>query len=392
MTPNNPQKYKYSDKPLEHRYGKVYEGNLLCDEDKNNDPVKMFTTGLEQSFFGYSGAPEYEAFPLRQIFSNTHKQIPSEWDTGYISTKDSYEYISKNKKYLVAAHYGKDKTIRKCFLYLGGKECIYVYIYDRVYDILKDHFAVGLLFKYKSKRVENLMDYFIKLVIPVIEKKENYLNVLVRDHAGFGLLKKEIVCPEIDFDINYNEDFTPINKLIIEKLSVENSKGLVLLHGLPGTGKTTYIRYLINNLKKRIIYIPPTLTNVIADPELIKFFIIYSNSILVIEDAENVLMKRNSNSSQAIANILNLSDGLLSDCTNIQIVATFNTELLNIDTALLRKGRLITKYEFKQLDEKRALKLSKKLGVKIDGKHTLADIYNASDKSFTKKTRKIGFK
>jgi len=36
-----------------------------------------------------------------------------------------------------------------------------------------------------------------------------------------------------------------IDKSIRDRLSTENDKGIVLLHGLPGTGKTTYLRHLI---------------------------------------------------------------------------------------------------------------------------------------------------
>lgn len=64
---------------------------------------------------------------------------------------------------------------------------------------------------------------------------------------------------------------------------------------------------------------------------------------------------------------------------------------MNIDEALLRKGRLIAKYEFKELEEKRALKLCKKLGVENNGKQVLTDIYNANEASFIKEKRKIGF-
>jgi hypothetical protein len=383
-------KYSSLGKPIRRRSGSCVDGNMK--HRNNHDWVRMFATGDAESFNGFSGTSEFDSFPLRQLFVNKHKQLPSEWDTGYIKTKDIQDYVLKNKKYVIATHYSKNKDVRKCLLYLGGKECVYVYIYDRGYDSEKDHNGVCLVFTEKTKAVEKIMDSFIKMVIPQNKKDEGYLNILVKNEYGFDLEQKEITCPEIDFSINYNEDFTPIHKLITDKLSIANSKGLVLLHGLAGTGKTTYIRYLINILKKRVIYIPPSMASFIADPEMIKFFIKNSNSILVIEDAENILMKRASNSTQAIANILNLSDGLLSDCANIQIVATFNTDILNIDEALLRKGRLIAKYEFTQLEESRTLKLSKKLGVEIDGKHTLADIYNSTDESFTKKKNKIGFK
>ena len=266
-----------------------------------------------------------------------------------------------------------------------------MYIYKKNLDEKEDLFGVCLLFTNKTINVEKIMDIFIKMVIP--EKiVKGHLNILIKTMSGFSLSPIKINCPEIDFEINYNEDFKEIHNTIIERLSIENSKGLFLLHGLAGTGKTTYIRYLINVLKKKVIYIPPNLANSISDPGLIDFFLKNSNSILVIEDAENILMKRVNNSAQAVSNILNLSDGLLSDCANIQILATFNTDVLNIDEALLRKGRLIAKYEFTKLEESRTLKLGKKLGIKIEGENTLSDIYNTTDKSFTKKVNKIGFK
>ena len=301
-------------------------------------------------------------------------------------------YVLKNKQNILASNYNKDKSLKRCLIYLGGKECVYVYFYDRdYYGIEIDMLGVCLIFKERTKAVEKIMDYFIGLAIPEQIKNEGYLNILTMRGNEFVLEQKEVLLPEIDFNINYNEDFAPINKLIIEKLSVDKSKGIVLLHGKAGTGKTTYIRYLINNIKKKIIYIPPSMADSLANPQLIKFLMTNSNSILVIEDAENVLMKRVEHSSQAIANILNLTDGLLSDCANIQIVATFNTDVMNIDEALLRKGRLIAKYEFKELEEKRALKLCKKLGVENNGKQVLTDIYNANEASFIKEKRKIGF-
>lgn len=385
-------KYTQYEKPLKSNSGGLcYDGNMMFDEDKRYDYNRLFRAGNTESFNGFSGTSEFESFPLRQLFLNNHKKFPCEWDTGYIKSIDVQKYVLENKKHVIASHYTQNgKDVSKCILYLGGKECIYVYLYNRSWEEEFFNYGVCLLFRHKSKRVDSIINYFIKLVIPP-KKEEKGLNILVKTSDGYDLYKKEITCPDINFELNYNDDFKPTHDLIINKLSIDKSKGLVLLHGKAGTGKTSYIRYLINKLEKKVIYIPPNMTNSLADPELIKFFIKNSNSILVIEDAENVLMKRAANSTQAIANILNLSDGLLSDCTNIQIIATFNTDILNIDSALLRKGRLIAKYEFKELEPEITEKLSKKLGFNIKGRHTLADIYNASDKSFSSNREKVGF-
>ena len=67
----------------------------------------------------------------------------------------------------------------------------------------------------------------------------------------------------------------------------------------------------------------------------------HKNSVLVIEDAERVISDRQGHGSSAgVSNILNLTDGILGDCLNIQIIATFNMARERIDSALLRKGRL----------------------------------------------------
>ena len=67
--------------------------------------------------------------------------------------------------------------------------------------------------------------------------------------------------------------------------------------------------------------------------------------------------------------------------------------------AMIENDRIHLKLSAKQIGIEKAkeianntLNMSKKLGVKIDGKHTLADIYNSTDKSFAKKTNRIGFK
>lgn len=66
-----------------------------------------------------------------------------------------------------------------------------------------------------------------------------------------------------------------------------------------------------------------------------------------------------------------------------------------IDTALMRKGRLICRYEFKPLAINSAIVLSKKLGYNktIEQDLTLAEIYNQNEASFADVERKrIGFR
>jgi ATP-dependent 26S proteasome regulatory subunit len=170
---------------------------------------------------------------------------------------------------------------------------------------------------------------------------------------------------------------------------------LVVLHGKPGTGKTSYIRYLIASVKKNVIFLPPNMASAVTNPELISILVDHPNSILVIEDAENIVIDRERNGNSPVSALLNISDGLLADSLSVQIICSFNTDISKIDGALMRKGRLIAKYEFAELQTEKAQKLSNKLGFKstISEPMTLTAIYNQEEKDFSEpKNRKpIGF-
>jgi hypothetical protein len=88
-----------------------------------------------------------------------------------------------------------------------------------------------------------------------------------------------------------------------------------------------------------------------------------------------------------------LTDGLFSDFLNIKIICTFNTNLERIDKALLRKGRMIAKYNFTPLSAEKTAALAKKLGHEgVTGSLTLADIFGYDHQNFSKPTKRtIGF-
>ena len=133
----------------------------------------------------------------------------------------------------------------------------------------------------------------------------------------------------------------------------------------------------------------------LLEPGLIEFLINNRNSVFVIEDAESIIKDRDTTAYSPVTALLNLADGLLSDSLNLQLICTFNTDLSHIDPALLRKGRLIARYEFNELAVEKANALSVKLGIGSIYKRsvTLTEIYNHNESNFLIKKPKnaIGF-
>ena len=203
----------------------------------------------------------------------------------------------------------------------------------------------------------------------------------------------------IDFesvDINelYNDDFAEVDKIISNSIQKTES-GMILLHGDPGTGKTTYIKHLIcKHTDKQFIFIQNDFVKELLNPSFISFLLQNKNSILLIEDAEKVVVSReNSPSGSVVSTILQLTDGLFSDYLNIKIICTFNTNIERIDKALLRKGRMIAKYRFMPLSPEKTAKLANKLGYEnVTGSLTLADLFGFEKPSFEQTVKRaVGF-
>ena len=353
------------------------------EKQKTSSDLSAVFLGRERSYLNY-----------RSLFVAYFGQIPNSISMKGVDCAQSIEWLENELTDEIKENfYAKKKS--------GNSRPDKIY---EKYYLLFDDLLLLFDFEEKTARIlfKNTDERKVEAVIQqlqVFQKKKRAknpeLHLLVSTNYGLDLKGLQITKPKLKIADNYNDDFIEIHKTIHKRLSKKNDKGLVLLHGKPGTGKTSYIRYLISSLKKKVIFLPPNLASAITNPELLSVLIDEPNSVFVIEDAENIIIDREIEGSSPVSALLNLSDGLLSDCLNIQIICSFNTDLSKVDSALLRKGRLIAQYEFKELETEKAQKLSDKLGFRtaIIKPMTLTDIYNQEEMNFenSKGRVSIGF-
>ncbi len=304
--------------------------------------------------------------------------------------ENNYEIIFKawNTEDSSNADFSKDFPFQ--LLYKSNHKKCLIWI-----TLERDTLDVEFLYDCKDETLEQwVIDMNHKLRQTLGLSKTSTFNVLIKSHSHFDV--EDVKTENLDLDIksNYNDDFENTHNTISEAIASKQS-GLILLHGIPGTGKTTYIKSLISNHNNlNFIFIQNEFVNNLLDPDFISFLLQQRNAILIIEDAEKVLTSREqSNQNSVVSTILQLTDGLFSDYLNIKVICTFNTSLSKIDTALMRKGRMIAMYEFKALTLEKTNNLLTTLKLKNTDKGlTISDIYNYTDANYNNLERnKIGF-
>lgn len=343
-----------------------------------------------------------DGYPLEIIYQVHFNTIPSvfESETKYDSTIiDYFTGMKKSFKMIGRSEFFSEKR--------PSSSKLQIILYD---DDLGFFLAIvteeknkkkysTLKFVYNGEK-HTITDIFNFNSIKKYKQKTNTANIgLLTSNQGYlETTEYDVIIPDINLELNYGVDFLPVHKKILKKLNGQNEKGIVILHGDPGSGKSTYIKYLSRVIKdKEVLYIPPAMAGALSEPKIIPFLMDKPNSILIIEDGEDVLSKREKNKPSAgVSNILNITDGILGDCLKIQIIATFNMEKNQIDEALLRKGRLIAEHQFKKLSVTNTNKLLQHIGssFKSEKELTLADIYNIDEKEIRVQPthQKIGFK
>jgi hypothetical protein len=198
-------------------------------------------------------------------------------------------------------------------------------------------------------------------------------------------LKPEYALSDEMLEMHYGHGFAEWTRRFAAGLS---QNGLSILRGKPGTGKTSFLRHMIfaHAETHRFYYLPVDAFGLLQaqmsdflgrERKRFKDAVL----VLVLEDAEELLLDRKGHRDGMASSLLNFTDGFIGDIVQAHLICTINSEVKHLDEAVLRPGRQRFFREFDLLKWEQASALAGKLGFELSEKrsYSLAELYHFKD-------------
>lgn len=264
--------------------------------------------------------------------------------------------------------------------------------YTHVDKNVQTSYVTGVIIYYKLPcEIGDLLAEIDSFIDNTADEGKSKMNII--NNSPNGLVLEELSLMEADYDnmrVYYNHtSIKGINK-IIKKIGKHN-KGLFVMYGKRGCGKTTALNYIANTVTKMSIFIPTSMIDyTINNPEFIEILKTY-NPLLIIDDCEilfdNIFVK----STVTYSNILQMVDGFYSDEINTHIIMSYNTDIEDdIDSDLLSANNLLKVVKMDPLEKDKANELSKYLNLGHEVKNDIL-LIDLLKENFEESDEKVGY-
>jgi hypothetical protein len=157
---------------------------------------------------------------------------------------------------------------------------------------------------------------------------------------------------------------------------MESLASVLLLIGPPGTGKTSFIRGLMQHTQSSAVVTYDEA--ILSHDDVFAQFVDGDQRMMIVEDADMFLRTR-SGGNASMHKFLNIGDGLVTMRNKKLIFSTNLPSAREIDPALIRPGRCFDVVSFDYLNNEQASTLAQKLGIELGKpreRWSIADVFH----------------
>lgn len=185
--------------------------------------------------------------------------------------------------------------------------------------------VTGLTFLFKNEDtdlVNTILENLSPIEIQVVDEDGvEYQNMLTFEDGVISLEKFTISdADHSNIAYFYNKETIDTTNHTIHDIN-HVRKGITIIDGERGVGKTNLIKYLADNIDKKIIHVPSQIIDIFDSLDIHKFLKHNTDSVIIIDDFDIELYQ----GTKIMNSIVQLVDGFKSDVYNIQFVICTNS-------------------------------------------------------------------